>query len=307
MSHERVLHPQPDPPSPVFTMTSTRANVLRDKVGMVTMPSSQFVFARYRGNVIMEAPSTGDRVVATIPLGPMGVSNDYHVKPKYMSTGFVLSPTKVTVMHPDPWAGALIIASSAERLQAQRTKVLGESNDSTLGIGTKSDVGTLWLTHTCRNLWDLATTIPADTPVPVVTKFLEVMQDNLLNALILATDNSPEITTVESGRARLIVEWIETHHNEPLTVADLAAAVELSVRQLQISVQEHLAMSPVELLRDIRLSMLHKLLRNSNSEQCTVAALTYSVGFTDLGRATQNYRFKYGESPSQTLKRRLHG
>lgn len=308
-------------------MTSTRSNVLRDevaerttphevltkestlngKVGIVTMPSTQFVFVRYGGDVIVEAPSTGERVVATIPLGPMGVSNDYHNKPKYTSTGFVLSSTKVTVMRPDPWAGALIIASTSEQLSAQRRKILGELDDSTLGINAKSDVATRWLTHTCRNLWDLAKTVPAGTPAPVVMKFLEVMQDNLLNALILATDNSLEIPTLASNRARFIVEWIEAHHSEPLTVADLASAVGLSVRQLQVSVHKHFAMSPVELLRDIRLSVLHTLLRTSDSECYTVAALTFSVGFTHLGRAAQNYRIKYGESPAQTLKGGPHG
>lgn len=311
----------------IFNLTSNRASVLRDevaarttphevltkesslegKVGMVTMPSSRFVFVRYGGNVVVEAPPTDDRVVATIPLGPMGVSHRTHVKPTYFTSGFLLSPNDVTVMRPDPWAGALIIASDAEQLNNQRRKVLGESGTSTITFAEDSNVGTQWLTHTCRSLWDLASTIPRETPTQVMDKFLGVMEDSLLNALIMATEDSQNLGAVESVRARNIQEWINAHYQEPLTVADLAAAVGLSVRQLQASVHQHFSVGPMELLRDIRLSKLHGLLRSSDADQSSVATLAYSVGFTHLSRTSQLYRAKYGESPSHTLKRSVHG
>jgi AraC-like DNA-binding protein len=310
----------------IFNLTSSQASVLRDevaarttphevltkesslqgKVGMITMPSSRFVFVRYGGNVVVEAPPTNDRIVATIPLGPMGVSHRNHVKPTNFTSGFILSPNNVTVMRPDPWAGALIIASDAEQLNNQRRKVLGESNTSTITFAEDSNVGSRWLTHTCRSLWELASTIPSETPVQVMEKFLGVMEDNLLNALIMATEDPQALGAVESSRARNIQNWIEAHYQEPLTVADLAAAVGLSVRHLQVSVQEHFSVGPMELLRDIRLSKLHSLLRSSDADQSTVATLAYSVGFTHLGRTSQFYREKYDECPSRTLKRSMH-
>ena len=317
--------PQPTPP--IFSLTSTSSQVLRDevaerttphevltkeaslrgKVEMITMPSSRFVFVRYGGDVIVEAPPTGDRVVATIPLGPMGVSHDYHVKPSYLTSGFLLSSTNNTVMHPDPWKGALVIASDPENLQRQRKKVWGDGVKSTTNYGSVSKGGTQYLMHTCRSLWEYASTMPPETPTQVVHKFLDVMQDSLLNALILATEDLAAPEPSESHRARMIIDWIEAHHSESLTVADLAAAAGLSVRQLQVSVQGYFAMSPVELLRDVRLSKLHGLLRDAHADQCTVATLTYSVGFTHLSRTAQLYRAKYGESPAQTLKRNMHG
>ena len=66
-------------------------------------------------------------------------------------------------------------------------------------------------------------------------------------------------------------------------------------------------MTPIELLTDVRLSKLHSALLTSDSDQRTVASLMYSVGFTHLGRTSQIYREKYGESPSHTLKRSMHG
>ena len=170
----------PNSMAPVFNLTSTHATVLRDevarrttpheiftresslngKVAMVTMPTSRFVFVRYGGNVTVEAPPTGDRVVATIPLGPMGVSRYYHVKPEKFASGFLLSQSNVTVMNPDPWAGALIIASDQEKLHTQKIKVVGESQTENSRLGTDSDLGMAagnqWLTHTCRSLWNLA-------------------------------------------------------------------------------------------------------------------------------------------------------
>ncbi len=81
---------QPTPPNFYLTSTSTQVLCdevaerttphvvltkeasLRGKVAMIKMPSSRFVFVRYGGDVIVEAPPTGDRVIATIPLGPVG-------------------------------------------------------------------------------------------------------------------------------------------------------------------------------------------------------------------------------------------
>jgi AraC-like DNA-binding protein len=214
-------------------------------------------------------------------------------------------------MNPDPWAGALIIASDQEKLHTQKIKVLGESHTENSRLGTDSDLGMAagnqWLTHTCRSLWNLASAIPAETPVLVVENFLQVMEDNLLNALILAVENSTAPSTVDGHRGRIIIDWIDTHFSEPLTVADLAAAVALSVRQLQACVQDQFSMTPIELLTDVRLSKLHSALLTSDSDQRTVASLMYSVGFTHLGRTSQIYREKYGESPSHTLKRSMHG
>jgi AraC-like DNA-binding protein len=85
----------------------------------------------------------------------------------------------------------------------------------------------------------------------------------------------------------------------------LARQVNVSTRQLQAGFREHLGMSPTQYLRQLRLRRVREDLTGSDpARRPMVAEVAYRWGFTHLGRFAQDYRARYGESPSQTLHRR---
>lgn len=98
------------------------------------------------------------------------------------------------------------------------------------------------------------------------------------------------------------IEFIHTYAAEPLTIADIAGAVGLSVRALQRSFRRHADTSPMQVLRDVRLRRAHDDLRAGDPGDTSVTTTAARWGFTNHGRFSQEYRKVYGTSPSETLR-----
>lgn len=99
---------------------------------------------------------------------------------------------------------------------------------------------------------------------------------------------------------RAAIEFIETHLDIPLTLTDIAAASGCSARSLQQSFRQHVGLTPMGYLRDLRLQRVHAELRSGADG---VTAVAYRWGFTHLGRFSSAYRRRFGELPSTTAAR----
>lgn len=270
-------------------------------VGFVTMPTSRLVFVRYGGNVLVDAPATGPRLVATIPLGPMGVSigsADSGAEVVHES-GFLLSKDAATIMRPDPWAGALVVAADVADVATHIDVVFGDERH----VPIVEDPSP-FLTHAARQAWSASTTLGADTPPEIAANFLSVMQDQLMTALVLSWNHAESQPRAEGGsRVAELRDWLEANHGTGVRTSDMARHLGLSVRQLQAVVQSRTGMSPSQLLREVRLQRAHAALRAANPEVDTVARIAHACGFAHLGRFSQYYRARFGESPSIDLRR----
>ena len=298
---------------------STQARVLRDEVaavtphevtpvgpsldgavGVVRMESAMLVFVRYGGDVLVESPPTARRMVATVPLGPMHVTIGSAGFGEVKESGFVLSADARTLMKPDPWAGALVLAADEERVADHRRLVFGDDP-----ISPPSTVHAPMLTHACQRAWSAAATLSASTPRPVLDQFLGTVEDQLLTALVLsahATDHRP----AGAGRRHLesLRQWLSVNHHAGVTVTEMAVGIGLSVRQLQAVVREGLGVTPLELLREVRLDRARSMLLTADSDCMTVARAAHACGFAHLGRFSAQYRMRFGEAPSMTLQPR---
>jgi transcriptional regulator GlxA family with amidase domain len=90
----------------------------------------------------------------------------------------------------------------------------------------------------------------------------------------------------------------------PLTVAQVSAAAGVSARGLQAAFQRNVGVRPMQFLREARLHGVRAELLAGDPERVTVAEVALSWGFNHLGRFSGYYAEVYGESPSQTLRRR---
>lgn len=96
---------------------------------------------------------------------------------------------------------------------------------------------------------------------------------------------------------RKAVDLIEAHPETPFTVGDLARAAGVSVRRLQEGFSEHLGVTPLTYLRNVRLDRVHADLL-TGATGVTEAAGRW--GFTHLSRFSAAYRRRFGAAPSQT-------
>ena len=95
---------------------------------------------------------------------------------------------------------------------------------------------------------------------------------------------------------------MRTNLGREWSAADLAAVAGVSPRTLQRQFKVFLGKTPGAALQDIRFERARReLLQGLSSTK--VAGIALHSGFTHLGRFSTDYRRRYGETPSQTLKR----
>jgi AraC-like DNA-binding protein len=102
---------------------------------------------------------------------------------------------------------------------------------------------------------------------------------------------------------RRALDAIQDEPERPFTVADLAQIAGMSVRSLQEGFRRHVGCAPMTYLQQVRLGRAHDALRHGDPTRVTVAAVAHRWGFAHLGRFASAYRSRFGQSPSETLRR----
>lgn len=116
-------------------------------------------------------------------------------------------------------------------------------------------------------------------------------------------DDGTELIGVRSASIRSAVEYVHEHAGTALTPAAIAAAVGIPVRTLHQSFQRELGMSPMELVRQVRLEHVRAELLELHPRPGAVAEVASRHGFAHLGRFSAAYAQRFGELPSDTLRR----
>jgi transcriptional regulator GlxA family with amidase domain len=97
-------------------------------------------------------------------------------------------------------------------------------------------------------------------------------------------------------------EIMRTRLAEPLTIPALAAEVGVGKRALQSAFATHRKASPRAVLNAMRLDAARNALISARPME-TVTTVALDCGFAHLGRFAQAYAGRFGERPSDTLKR----
>lgn len=194
-------------------------------------------------------------------------------------------------------------------LEGELERLLGRSLPKRLAFEQclRTEVGHLWqpaIDLVCRELENPHGLLT----VPSVARHLEGL---VLDGLLLTQPhNYRDLVHLAAapGRAGAIAraaELLEELPCEAWTVVRLAHEVHLSVRALQYGFKRDFDMPPMAYLKRVRLRRAHRTLLTSYPEITTVAAVALECGFLHRGRFAAAYRDAFGESPSETLGRRL--
>ena len=105
---------------------------------------------------------------------------------------------------------------------------------------------------------------------------------------------------------RRVLEYVEAHFSDHLTVSEAAKAGGVSVRALQLLFRQHLGRTFVSFLTERRLLEARQML-SAGHQSLTVTNVATACGFSHLSQFSGNYLAAYGEKPSQTLARSRRG
>jgi AraC-like DNA-binding protein len=132
----------------------------------------------------------------------------------------------------------------------------------------------------------------------------------LLAATVLATFPNTAVTDLTSRdrhdatgtTVRRATAFIEQRPAEDISVADIAAAANVSIRAVQFAFRRQLDTTPMAYLRTVRLDHAHRdLLATDPNQGDTVTGIAARWGFYSNSRFATQYRLAYGVSPRDTL------
>ncbi len=136
------------------------------------------------------------------------------------------------------------------------------------------------------------------------------LQESLVAGLLLATGHQYRDRLAGPHRAgatpRSVRRAVDALHAAPgraFTLTLLAEIAGISRRSLQQGFQQHIGVSPMAYLRQVRLARVHEELRTATPGEVNVTEVAFRYGFVHLGRFAGAYRARYGCPPSQTLRR----
>ncbi|MBY3326668.1 AraC family transcriptional regulator [Rhizobium laguerreae] len=146
----------------------------------------------------------------------------------------------------------------------------GPLQRSPLAVSSLCDAAVYLLLETCPNRYSNELALPAPAPAPRHVKWA--------------------------------IDFMQEHVAEPISLNDIALAAKVSVRTLQQGFRQFRQTTPMSYLQDLRMAAAHRDLLESDARQA-IADVALKWGFMHPGRFAAEYRKRFGQLPSQTLKR----
>jgi transcriptional regulator GlxA family with amidase domain len=103
-------------------------------------------------------------------------------------------------------------------------------------------------------------------------------------------------------QVRQAEEYIEAHWDQPITVEALTVVTGASARSIFHFFKKSRGYSPMDFVRHRRLDHAKEMLTDPHKEQ-SVTDVAFACGFGNLGHFANYYQRKFGELPSETLRK----
>lgn len=272
------------------------------KIGDVSL-----VFVAYGTEVTVTSPPSGRRTMLVLPLGPMGVECGGYEW--IAQRPFALDGTRATRMVPDGERGCLVGSVDAGVLESLLVSTYGRNLANPILISTHEPLQ-LAAPDLIMSSW-LGVVRQIDAELTERNPLLDsglasVLMTSMLTGLSPYIQDvlEPEIEMLGPGYVAAARAFIESHSREDLGMELVARKVGISTRQLTSAFQDHLGTSPAQFLRKVRLEKARQSIENArHSSAATVSSIAVDSGFSHLGRFSEYYAQKYGEQPSETLRR----
>lgn len=222
----------------------------------------------------------------------------------------VPTPVEQLRMRWDRRAQQIIVKVDETALERYLAQMLGytppEPLRPRLGLALESEAGMRWPAIHALLLNELALADSGQGSHASRALVQELVMGSLL--LTHPSNYSTQLRADRGGAGpryvRRAMEYASARLDHPLTVAELAEAAGVSVRALQQGFRQAIGCSPLSWLRDRRLERARDELRAAQPGDGTlVTDVALRWGFSHFGRFAQLYARRFGERPSETLRR----
>jgi len=220
-------------------------------------------------------------------------------------TAAILSPTLPAQVRWSEGCETIAVLLERDALEQQWASMVDRPAapvEFATGVDVSRAAGRLLLNHVRLMLEGIET-------IDIPSRYRIRLGESLMQLMLASFPHSQRPLLEKSSRSSVAVaigraeEWIRANISRPFSVAEIAAASATSLRTLQDTLRRKKGTTLTEMIETIRLEAFHACLTNSHNPR-SVTECAFSVGLGHLGRAAIAYQKRYGETPSQTLRRR---
>jgi len=129
--------------------------------------------------------------------------------------------------------------------------------------------------------------------------------EGLVHSQAATLAHAPDGSDIAPWYVKRVEEYIDLHADKPLTIADMTAIAGVSERALYNGFRTWRGTSPKSYLKAIRLDRVRTELLGVKSKTGNVSDIAREYGFRHMGNFARDYRQRFGERPSETLRFRL--
>ena len=147
-----------------------------------------------------------------------------------------------------------------------------------------------------RANWDLTIIVPLCTVTMKNDPTIDIGMHS--TTMAVAADERP----CHPGFVRRAKAFIFEHFNEDISLDQIAAAAGVSSRSLFRGFKHYVGASPMSVLKQRRLEAAHDELLTADPSK-SVTNIAHHWGFAHVGRFAREYRRRFGEKPSETLRK----
>ncbi|MCM1335369.1 MAG: AraC family transcriptional regulator [Bacteroides sp.] len=155
------------------------------------------------------------------------------------------------------------------------------------------------LSKLLTNVWDLILSESPDYEIVVRSELSE-----LFRILLHMPENNvviySESNFIQENRVRMIMDHINAHYSESITLDELAKAVSVSKSEVLRCFKNIVGQSPIQYLKNYRLQAAAYLLKNTDYSVGTICEL---CGFGDNSYFAKSFKEMYHCSPREYEKR----
>jgi AraC-like DNA-binding protein len=269
-------------------------------------------YVSYGADVLVEPGELGSFFVVMVPLSGHSMircgNEEIYTLPGRAS---VVSPTEPLTMRWSADCACLILRLERPALEAHLRDLIGMPLHKPVRFDLEMDIskgyGRTWAggLHTLIEELDRADGSLINNRIAAIE-----FEDWLMTGLLMAQRHN--YSAILEGATRAMApsravaiarELIENHPEWDHTVGSLAEAANVGVRALQVAFASHLDVSPKEYLTRVRMQRAHDELRALHSDSVTVNQVVAKWGLGHPGRFAAAYKKRFGELPSETLRK----
>jgi AraC-like DNA-binding protein len=276
----------------------------------IAISNTSLIFIKHHANyeVACGDIDTGGSIIFAFGCGPASSTSFNGQSYNIVEHGSIITKHSNVSHMRQMESGEVVLICSAEDIERRLQSFLDGTLSRELVFDRNIDMSGEIGSHAKATLLYVMSSLDANSALldnPLIVASFE----DLLAGVILSMPSSYSEELINPGK-KLAAPGVVTRAEafmaanaaSPITIADVLLNAGCSRKALFSNFRRFRGYTPGDFLLNTRLNLAHERLANATESE-SVTSIAYSLGFSHMGRFSQVFRKRYGEKPSEVLKR----